>query len=90
MAGQASFKRAVFGVLPRSHVVAIAALITLVPASFMMPALALIGTAVLAVVGVAVWEALSGGRGLLRRHVLAGQPHECGLFTAMPSRFSHR
>jgi len=40
-------------------VVAIAALITLVPASFMMPALALSGGAGLIVVGVAVWEAVA-------------------------------
>jgi low temperature requirement protein LtrA len=51
LAGQALFKRAVFG---GSHVVAIAALIALVPASFMMPALALSGAAGLIVVGVAV------------------------------------
>jgi low temperature requirement protein LtrA len=61
LAGQVLFKRAVFGVLPRSHVVAIAALVTLVPASFMMPALALSGAAGLIVVCLAVWDTLARG-----------------------------
>jgi low temperature requirement protein LtrA len=58
VAGQALFKWAVSGLLPWSRVVALAALIALVPAGFVMPALALSGAAGLIVVGLAVWETL--------------------------------
>ena len=58
VAGQALFKWAVFGVPPWSRVVALAALIALVPAGFAMPALALSGAAGLIVAGLAVWETL--------------------------------
>ncbi len=58
VAGQALFKWAVFGVPPWSRVVALAALIALVPAGFAIPALALSGAAGLIVAGLAVWETL--------------------------------
>jgi low temperature requirement protein LtrA len=58
VAGQALFKWAVSGLLPWSRVVALAALIALVPVGFAMPALALSGAAGLIVVGLAVWETL--------------------------------
>jgi low temperature requirement protein LtrA len=58
VAGQTLFKWAVLGVLPWSRVVALAALIALVPVGFAMPALALSGAAGLIVVGLAVWETL--------------------------------
>jgi low temperature requirement protein LtrA len=58
VAGQALFKWAVSELLPWSRVVALAALIALVPAGFAMPALALSGAAGLIVVGLAVWETL--------------------------------
>jgi low temperature requirement protein LtrA len=58
VAGQALFKWTVSGVLSWSRVVALAALIALVPAGFAMPALALSGAAGLIVAGVAVWETL--------------------------------
>ncbi len=58
VAGQALFKWAVLGLLPWSRVVALAALIALVPVGFAMPALALSGAVGLIVVGLAVWETL--------------------------------
>jgi low temperature requirement protein LtrA len=74
LAGHALFKWAVLGVASWSHVVAIAALIALVPAGVTMPALALSGAAGLIVVGVAVWDTLAyrGGVRSPRR-----QPREC-------------
>jgi low temperature requirement protein LtrA len=60
LAGHALFKWAVFGVLSWSRLVAIAALIALIPVGFRVPALALSGVAGLIVVGlVAVWDALA-------------------------------
>jgi low temperature requirement protein LtrA len=60
LAGHALFKWAVFGVLSWSRLVAIAALITLIPVGSKIPALALSGVAGLIVVGlVAVWDALA-------------------------------
>jgi low temperature requirement protein LtrA len=61
LAGQAFFKWAVFGVLPWSRAVAVAALMALIPVGFAMPTLALSGTAGLIVVGLAVWDALAYG-----------------------------
>jgi low temperature requirement protein LtrA len=59
LAGLALFKWAVFGVLPFSHAVAVAALMALIPVGFAIPALALSGAAGLIVVGLAVWETLA-------------------------------
>jgi low temperature requirement protein LtrA len=60
LAGHALFKWAIFGVLSWLRVVAIAALIALVPVGFEVPALALSGVAGLVVVGfVAVWDTLA-------------------------------
>jgi low temperature requirement protein LtrA len=60
LAGHAMFKWAVFGVLSWSRLVAIAALIALIPVGFKVPALALSGVAGLILVGlVAVWDALA-------------------------------
>ncbi len=60
LAGHALFKWAVFGVLSWSRLVAIAALIALIPIGFKVPALALSCIAGLIVVGlVAVWDALA-------------------------------
>jgi low temperature requirement protein LtrA len=60
LAGHALFKWAVFGVLSWSRLVAIAALIALIPVGSKIPALALSGVAGLIVVGlVAVWDALA-------------------------------
>ena len=57
LAGHALFKWAVFGVLSSSRLVAIAALIALVPVGFRVPALAPSGVAGMIVVGlVAVWD----------------------------------
>ena len=54
------FKWAVFGVLSWSRLVAITALIALIPVGSKIPALALSGVAGLIVVGlVAVWDALA-------------------------------
>ena len=61
LAGQAFFKWAVFGVLPWSRAVAVAALMALIPVGFAMPTLALSGAAGLIVVGLAVWDALAYG-----------------------------
>jgi low temperature requirement protein LtrA len=61
VAGQAFFKWAVFGVLPWSRAVAVAALMALIPVGFAMPTLALSGAAGLIVVGLAVWDALAYG-----------------------------
>jgi low temperature requirement protein LtrA len=62
VAGQAFFKWAVFGVLPFSRAVAVAALMALIPVGFAIPTLALSGAAGLIVVGLAVWDALAYGR----------------------------
>jgi low temperature requirement protein LtrA len=61
VAGQAFFKWAVFGVLPFSRAVAVAALMSLIPVGFALPTLALSGAAGLIVVGLAVWDALAHG-----------------------------
>src|ERR671916_2906364 len=61
VAGHALFKWAVFGVLPWSHAVAVAALMALIPVGFAIPTLALSGAAGLIVVGLAVWDALAYG-----------------------------
>jgi low temperature requirement protein LtrA len=61
LAGHALFKWAVFGVLPWSHAVAVAALMALIPVGFAIPTLALSGAAGLIVVGLAVWDALAYG-----------------------------
>jgi low temperature requirement protein LtrA len=67
LAGHALFKWAVFGVLSWPRVVAIAALIALIPMGFKIPALALTGVAGLIVVGlVAVWDTLASHEGRLR------------------------
>jgi low temperature requirement protein LtrA len=67
LAGHALFKWAVFGVLSWPRVVAIAALIALIPVGFKIPALALTGVAGLIVVGlVAVWDTLASHEGRLR------------------------
>ena len=62
VAGQAFFKWAVFGVVPCSRAVAVAALMALIPVGFAMPTLALSGAAGLIVVGLAVWDALAYGQ----------------------------
>ena len=59
LAGHALFKWAVFGVLPWSRAVAVAALIALIPVGFAIPALALSGAAGLIVVGLAAWDTLA-------------------------------
>jgi low temperature requirement protein LtrA len=59
LAGHALFKWAVFGVLPWSHAVAVAALMALIPVGFAIPTLALSGAAGLIVVGLAVWDTLA-------------------------------
>src|ERR671916_2502039 len=59
VAGQAFFKWAVFGVLPFSRAVAVAALAGLMPVGFALPTLALSGAAVLIVVALAAWDALA-------------------------------
>src|ERR687894_2911953 len=59
VAGQAFFKWAVFGLLPWSRAVAIAALAGLVPVGFALPTLALSSAAVLIVVALAAWDALA-------------------------------
>jgi low temperature requirement protein LtrA len=70
LAGHALFKWAVHGVLSWSHVVAIGALIALVPVGLVIPTLALSGAAGLIVVGVALWDTLAyGGRVRSRRRV---------------------
>jgi low temperature requirement protein LtrA len=61
LAGHALFKWAVFGVLPWSHAVAVAALMALIPVGFAIPTLALSGAAGLIVVGLAVWDTLAYG-----------------------------
>ena len=61
LAGHAFFKWAVFGMLPWSRAVAVAALMVLIPAGFAMPTLALSGAAGLIVVGLAVWDTLAYG-----------------------------
>jgi low temperature requirement protein LtrA len=59
LAGHALFKWAVFGMLPWSHAVAVAALMALIPAGFAIPTLALSGASGLIVVGLAVWDTLA-------------------------------
>jgi low temperature requirement protein LtrA len=59
VAGHAFFKWAVFGVLPFSRAVAIAALAALIPVGFAIPTLALSGVAGLIVVVLAVWDTLT-------------------------------
>jgi low temperature requirement protein LtrA len=56
LAGHALFKGAMFGVLPWSHAVAVAALMALIPVGFAIPTLALSGAAGLIVVSLAVWD----------------------------------
>src|SRR5215216_4504926 len=60
VAGQAFFKWAVYGVLPWSRTVAVAALMALIPVGFAMPTLVLSGAGLI-VVGLAVWDALAYG-----------------------------
>jgi low temperature requirement protein LtrA len=59
LAGHALFKWAVFGVLSWPRVVAIAALIALIPVGFEVPMLALGGTSLIVVSVVAVWDTLA-------------------------------
>src|SRR5215213_6019473 len=59
VAGHAFFKWAVFGVLPFSRALAIAALAALIPVGFAIPTLALSGVAGLIVVVLAVWDTLT-------------------------------
>ena len=61
LAGHAFFKWTVFGVVPWSRAVSIAALAVLMPVGFAMPTLALSGAAVVIVVALAAWEALTYG-----------------------------
>ena len=61
VAGVTLFEWAVFGVLPRSRAVTVAALVALIPVGFALPTLALSGAAGLIVVGLAVWETLTYG-----------------------------
>jgi low temperature requirement protein LtrA len=70
LAGHAFFKWAVFGLLPWSRAVAIAALAGLMPVGFALPTLALSGAVVLIVVTLAAWDALAyqGHVKSLRRH----------------------
>ena len=57
-AGHALFKWAIFGVLSWPRVVAIAALITLIPVGFLVPALALGVAVTLIAAALAVWDSL--------------------------------
>jgi low temperature requirement protein LtrA len=59
LVGHAFFKWAVFGMLAWSRVVAVAALIVLIPVGFALPTLALSSAAVLIVVALAAWDALA-------------------------------
>src|SRR5918997_1575772 len=59
LAGHAFFKWAVFGLVPWSRAVAIAALAGLIPVGFALPTLALSSAAVLIVVALAAWDALA-------------------------------
>jgi low temperature requirement protein LtrA len=61
LVGHAFFKWAVFGMLPWSHVVAIAALAALIPVGFAIPTLVLSGAAGLIVVVLAAWDTLAHG-----------------------------
>jgi low temperature requirement protein LtrA len=64
LAGHALFKWAIFGVISWPRVVAIAALMALIPVGLQVPALVLSGVAGLIVVGfVAVWDALAYHQG---------------------------
>jgi low temperature requirement protein LtrA len=64
LAGHAFFKWAVFGLLPWSRAIAIAALAALMPVGFAVPTLALSSAAVVIVVALAVWDALAYQRHL--------------------------
>jgi low temperature requirement protein LtrA len=59
LAGHASFEWAVFGVVSWPHVVAIAALIALMPVGFLVPVLALSVTAALIVMALVAWDSLA-------------------------------
>jgi low temperature requirement protein LtrA len=59
LAGHVLFEWAVFGMLSRSHAVAIVVLAVLVPVGFAIPMLALSCVAGLIVVGLAVWETVA-------------------------------
>jgi low temperature requirement protein LtrA len=59
LAGHAFFKWVLFGLLPWSRVVAIAALAALIPVGFAIPALALGAAAALVVVVLVVWDTLA-------------------------------
>ena len=59
LAGHAFFKWAVFGLVPWSRAVAIAALAGLMPVGFALPTLALSSAAVVIVVALAAWDALA-------------------------------
>jgi low temperature requirement protein LtrA len=72
LAGHALFEWAVFGVLSRAHVAAIAMLAALVPLGFAIPTLALSGAAGLIVIGLAVWENLAYGGRVRWRRVFGG------------------
>jgi low temperature requirement protein LtrA len=61
LVGHTFFKWAVFGMLPWSHVVAIAALAALIPVGFAIPTLVLSGAAGLIVVVLAAWDTLAHG-----------------------------
>ena len=61
LVGHALFKWAVFGMLPWSHVVAIAALAALMPVGLAIPTLVLSVAAGLIVVVLAVWDTLAHG-----------------------------
>jgi low temperature requirement protein LtrA len=58
LAGHALFKWAVFGLVSFPRIVAIVALIALIPVGFVIPALVLAVAAALIVVGVAAWDTL--------------------------------
>jgi low temperature requirement protein LtrA len=59
LAGHALFKWSVFGVLPWSRAVAVAALTALIAVGFAIPTIVLSGAAGLIVVGLAVWDTLA-------------------------------
>jgi low temperature requirement protein LtrA len=59
VAGHAFFKWVLFGLLPWSRVVTIAALAALIPVGFVIPTLALGGAAALVVVVLVVWDTLA-------------------------------
>jgi low temperature requirement protein LtrA len=57
LAGHTLFKRAVFGVLPASRIVAIVVLLALIPVGLVLPNVVISGAATLVLWGVAGWEA---------------------------------